>query len=395
MNANFVPKLHREPQIHKNCVILTMLFKDIVGQKELKHHLIQEVQQDKISHAQLFLGAPGSGSLPLALAFIQYLYCENKQAQDSCNECSSCTKVRDLQHPDLHFTFPVVQAIDKYSDAFLSEWREQIKENPYFNLNQWSERIDDKGRKPIIGSDESLSIIKKLSLKSFEGGYKIMLIWMAEEMNATCSNKLLKILEEPPAGTLFILLAESQEYMLQTILSRTQIVKVPMIHSEDLSNYLQKAYSLPASDAISLAAQADGDMIEALDLVHVNEEKNINREWFIQLMRVCYKKDVIPMFDWAEEISQIGKEKQKIFLKYALHMFRQSLLKNYTENQLTRISKEEDEFLQKFSRFITGNNIHGFMENFNQAHYYIDRNANAKILFTDLCFKVMRYIHYA
>lgn len=372
-----------------------MLFKDIVGQKELKHHLIQEVKQDKISHAQLFLGSPGNGGLPLALAFIQYLYCENKQDNDSCNNCSSCQKVQDLQHPDLHFTFPVVQAIDKYSDAFLPDWRAQLKENPYFNLNQWSERIDDKGRKPIIGSDESLAIIKKLSLKSFEGGYKIMLIWMAEEMNTTCANKLLKILEEPPAGTLFILLAESQEYMLQTILSRTQIVKIPTIQADDLSTYLEKAYKLPNSEAMSLSAQADGNMIEALDLVHVNEEKNINREWFIQLMRVCYKKDVIPMFDWAEEISQIGKEKQKIFLKYALHMFRQSLLKNYTDNQLTRISKEEDEFLQKFARFVTGNNIQGFMENFNQAHYHIDRNANAKILFTDLCFKVMRYIHYA
>lgn len=372
-----------------------MLFKDIVGQKEIKHHLIQEVKQDKISHAQLFLGMPGYGGLPLALAFIQFLYCEDKQENDSCGTCSSCIKTQDFQHPDVHFTFPVVQAISKHSDPLLGEWRKQLKEQPYFDLNQWSERIDDKGRKPIIGSEESLTIIKKLSLKSFEGGYKVMLIWMAEAMNGTCSNKLLKILEEPPARTLFILLTESQEYMLPTILSRTQIVKIPAIYSDEVTKYLQQNYQMDASAAMSVAAQADGDLLEARNLVVLNDEKDLNRELFIQLMRVCYKKDVIPMFNWAEEVSQIGKEKQKIFLKYALHMFRQSMLKNYTDDQLTRTSKEEDAFLQKFAQFITGNNIFGFMENFNDAHYHIDRNANPKILFTNLCFKVMRYIHHA
>lgn len=372
-----------------------MQFKDVVGQKELKHHLIQEVLNDKISHAQLFLGAPGHGGLPLALAFVQYLFCENRSAQDSCNRCPSCLKVAELQHPDLHFSFPIVQAESKFSDALLPLWRTKIAEQAYFNLNQWSNYIDEKGRKPIIGSEESLAIIKKLSLKAFEGNFKVMLIWMAEEMNPTCANKLLKILEEPPAKTLFILLSETQEQMLQTILSRTQIVNVPAIHTEELASYLQQRFQVDFSTAISIAAQADGNVIEAVDLIEVNENKNSNREWFIQLMRICYKKDVNLMIDWAEEISYIGREKQKIFLKYALHMFRQSLLKNYTDNLLTKTSKEEDDFLKNFSKFISGNNIYDFMEQFNDAYYHIDRNANAKILFTDLCFKVMRYIHHA
>lgn len=372
-----------------------MQFKDVVGQDELKAHLIQEVNADKISHAQMFLGKPGFGGLPLALAFVQYLFCAAKTNADSCGVCPSCRKIGELQHPDIHFSFPVVQAIDKKSDAFLKDWRTQVKEEPYFNLNQWTNRIDDKGRKPIISTEESQEIIKKLSLKSFEGGYKVMIIWMAEEMNTTCANKLLKILEEPPARTLFILLAESQEYLLQTILSRTQLVKIPRIGLDELAKSLQQNQHLDSSSAISLAAQTEGDLIEAKDLLGAHEDKDANRELFIQLMRVCYKKDVIPMLDWADAMGSIGKEKQKTFLKYALHMFRQSLLRNYTDNQLTKTSKEEDAFLKNFAKFITGNNISGFMENFNEAHYHIDRNANARILFTELCFKVMRYIHFA
>lgn len=372
-----------------------MQFKNVVGQQELKVQLIRDVNSDKISHAQMFLGSAGHGGLPIALAYVQYIFCENKSGEDSCGTCPSCRKVTDLQHPDVHFSFPVVQAIDKKSDAFLKEWRLQVKENPYFNLNQWTNRIDDKGRKPIIGTEESQEIIKKLSLKSFEGGYKVMIIWMAEEMNPTCSNKLLKILEEPPARTLFLLLADSQESLLQTILSRTQLIKIPRIDLSDLSGYLSERYQLNLSTATSIASQTEGNLIEAEELLGEHEGKDLNRDLFIQLMRVCYKKDVIPMLDWADNMATLGKEKQKIFLKYALHMFRQSLLKNYTDDQLTKISKEENDFLKNFAKFITGNNINGFMENFNDAYYHIDRNANAKILFTELCFKVMRYIHFA
>lgn len=372
-----------------------MQFKDVIGQGELKSHLIQEILADKVSHAQLFLGKPGYGSLPMALAFVQFLFCEDKQEQDSCGVCSSCRKTQDLQHPDLHFSFPVVQAINKKSDSFLADWRAQMKENPYFDLNNWLKRIDEKGRKPIIGTEESQEIIKKLSLKSYEGGYKVMVIWMAEEMNPTCSNKLLKILEEPPAKTLFILVCESQEYILPTIVSRTQLVKIPRINLEELSKHFQQKFNLVATIADSLSARVDGDFIEALEMLGESQEQDENRELFIQLMRVCYKKDVVPMMDWAELISGLTKEKQKIFLRYSLHMFRQSMLHNYTQNQLTRVSDEENQFLKKFAKFITGNNVFDFMETFNDAHYHIERNAHPKILFTNICFKVMRYIHVA
>ncbi|MFN5416265.1 MAG: ATP-binding protein [Flavobacteriia bacterium] len=370
-----------------------MLFKDVVGQEDLKHHFIQEINEDKISHAQLFLGNAGNGTLPLALAFIQYLFCDNRQAKDSCGQCSSCLKVSELKHPDLHFSFPVVQTISKFSDPILPDWRQKIAENPYFSLNNWTDYIDDKARRPIISAEESLAIIKKLTLKSFEGKYKVMLIWMAEEMNATCANKLLKILEEPPAKTLFILVSENAENMLQTILSRTQLTRVPAIQTEELAKALSEKHKIDSSSALSIAAQAEGNMIEAEDLVNVSDQKNLNREMFITLMRVCWKKMPIPMMDWAEDISTIGRDKQKTFLKYALHMFRQSMLRNYTENQLTKTSKEEEDFLKNFAQYITGKNIFDLMENFNDAIYHVDRNANPKILFTELCFRVMRMLH--
>lgn len=372
-----------------------MRFSDIVGQKNLVSHLIDEVNNDKISHAQLFLGKSGYGSLPLALAFVQYLFCENKSKQDSCGECNSCRKVEKLQHPDLHFSFPTVQAISKISNPLLVEWREQITKNPYFDLNTWIKKTDSKERKPIISVAESEEIIRKLSLRSYEGGYKIMVIWMAEEMNLACANKLLKIIEEPPNKTLFILLVESQEYMLQTIISRCQIVKIPRINSGEMASYLKTKLNIGNGNADSIVSRVEGDLIEALEFLSENEDQDENRKQFIQLMRVCYKKSVIDMIQWSEDIANVGNERQKTFLKYALHMFRQSLLRNYTEDHLTRVSEEENQFLEKFAQFISGNNIFDFMKTFDEAHYHIERNANSKILFTNLCFNVMRYIHAA
>lgn len=372
-----------------------MQFKDVIGQEELKKHLIQEIENDKISHAQLFLGKTGYGGLPLALAFVQYLFCEDKNGKDSCGKCQSCHKNEILQHPDVHYSFPVVLAEHKKSDGAIKEWREQVIEQAYFSQYDWLRRIDPKERKPMIGTDESQEIIRKLTLKSYEGGYKVMFIWMAEEMNTVCANKLLKILEEPPQKTLFILLCEKQDLLMQTILSRTQIVKIPRIHSDDLQKYLKNNYSLAPSNLESIVARSEGDALLALELIGSHEEQDYNRELFIKLMRVCYKKDVISMLDWAEEVAMTSKDRQKIFIHYCLHMFRQSILRNYTGEQLTRVSDEENEFLIKFAQFITGNNIPDFMKTFDDAYYHIERNANPKILFTNLCFKVMRYIHFA
>lgn len=372
-----------------------MQFKDVVGHAQLKKDFIREIVNDKVSHAQLFIGKAGHGSLPMALAFTQYLFCENKGESDSCGKCASCLKVKDLQHPDLHFSFPSVLAISKVASGFYSEWREQLKETSYFDLNHWIDKIDSKGRKPMIGTDESLEIIKKLALKSYEGGMKVMIIWCANEMNTAAANKLLKILEEPPQKTLFLLVSDTDENMLQTILSRTQLVKIPKISTEELSSFLREKHGLNASNADSIAARSEGDLLEAEEFVNNSASDNEEKDLFITLMRVCYKKDVLEMLAWAERMGGQSREKQKTFLKYALHMFRQSMLKNYTEDVLLRVSEDEMNFLKNFSKFISGNNILDFMKTFNDGHYYVERNANSKLLFTNICFQVMRYIHVA
>ena len=373
-----------------------MQFKEILGQEEAKRQLIAEANSGKIRHAQLFLGKLGHGNLPLALAYAQYVLCENKAATDSCGVCSSCKMAHNMAHPDLHFSFPVVQALEKKSDPFLPQFRKEVMQTGgYFSLNQWTNTIDDKGRVPIIGAEESLEIIKKLSLKSFEGGHKIMIIWMASEMNTSCANKLLKIIEEPPAQTIFLLLCDSPDKLLATIVSRTQMVKIPRLKMEEITAALQQAFGKDLSTSKSIAGRAEGDWIEAIDLVGAHDEKDAHRDDFVDLMRSCYMKDVLKMIAWAERVAGETREYQKTFLRYTLHMFRMSILKNYTEDQLLNVSDEEEAFLKKFAKFITGNNITELMHSFDNAHYHIERNANPKILFTEICFNVMRFIHAA
>ena len=369
-----------------------MFFKDVVGQKELKKNLIKQVRSEKVPHAILLNGKPGYGTLPLALAYAQYLLCENKTEEDSCGICNSCLKTKKLQHPDLHFSYPSIQAVSRLSDAFLTDWREIVNEKRYFDLYDWIKKIDTKERKPIIGVDESKSILQKLSLKSFEGGYKIMLIWSMEAMHLSCSNKLLKIIEEPQPKTIFILISASVETILPTIISRVQLINVPKIEQEPLQRYLVDKLNMGEAPAQTKAAFSEGDLVSL-----ANEEGLIELHFdlFVKLMRICYKKNVVEMLNWAEEISGYTKEHQKTFISYSLHLFRMSILHNYHQEKELFVSEKEMDFLSKFAAFITGNNIELFMKKFNEAYLSIDRNANTKIMFSQLSFWVMRAIHRA
>ncbi|WP_417264914.1 ATP-binding protein [Brumimicrobium sp.] len=378
-----------------NIYLYPMLFKDVIGHSDLKQKFISDVRDNQVSHAHLFLGNVGYGGLPLTLAFVQYLMCEDKKASDSCGVCSACNKVQKLEHPDVHFSFPTVQTNSKTSDPQFALWKSLVLENPYISLNEWINQSDDKGRKPIISVHQSEEIIKKLTLKSFEGGYKVSVIWLAEEMNAACANKLLKIIEEPPKDTVFILIVESEENMLPTILSRTQITKIKQLNNDELSQFLQSKKNVSQDLIRSIVSRTEGDLSLALELLNAGDNVNSNFSRFVELMRVCYKKEVLPMFNWADAMSKLGREEQKHFLKYALYMVRQSLMKNYTEGQLMGTSSDEAEFLAKFARFITGNNVLEFNQLFNDAHYNVERNAHSKLLFTNITFEVMRYIHRA
>jgi DNA polymerase-3 subunit delta' len=365
-----------------------MLFKEIIGQQAVKERLQRSVMEKRISHAQLFLGPQGSGSLALAVAYAQYISCANKQHEDSCGQCSSCIKYNKLIHPDLHFVYPIALSKDvKISSDKLKEWRETFLENPYITLFNWFEKLDAENKQAVISKDESEEILRKLSLTSYEAEYKIMIIWQPEKMNPAAANKLLKILEEPPEKTLFLLVCEADDQLLRTIVSRTQLIKINKISDNDLINALINLHELSPDLAEKTAALADGSYAEALSLISENENAAQNLVSFQKLMRASLKFDPKAVMIWIDEVSAAGRERQKNFLNYALHIMRESLILNYGDASLVKLGQDEQEFVKKFSPFIHKNNIDAFVSELNKAHFHMERNANVKILFMDLAFK--------
>lgn len=372
-----------------------MFFRDIVGQKELVADLTREVDSGKISHGKLFVGSPGYGTLAAALAYSRYVLCEQRSSGDACGNCSSCLQMSNLQHPDVHFVFPVVQTVSKTSDGVLKEWRENLLKSPYFTLYDWVKIMDDKERNPIIGTEESREIIRKINLKSFQGGYKIMVIYGAQQMNRDCANKLLKVLEEPPPKTIFLLLTDQQQDILPTIQSRTQAWNFQRLQASEVAAFLEKGLSMHKDEAYGLASFAEGDLCQALQFSGGGESTESFRDSFISLMRCSYKKDVNEMMTWAEVQSGLTKERQKLFMMYALHMLRQCLAMNYLGAGHARLTAQELAFAEKFAPFITGNNIRPLAELMDNSYFHVDRNANPKLVFTELTFNVMRLIHRA
>ncbi len=372
-----------------------MQFKEVIGHDKIKDLLVKEAKGGRVSHAQMFLGEEGIGKLPLAVAFAQFLLCESPSKKDSCGTCPSCTKVNHLVHPDLHFVYPVVKsAAEKVSisDDRRQEWNKFFIENPYFNLNGWQEYFVEMGKNAQIGVDESRSILKKLSLKSYSGKYKIMIIWLPEKMNNSAANKLLKILEEPPEKTLFFLLCDSIEAILPTIISRTQIIKIPALLPDEVKSYLVSKQKVPEAQADSIASLTNGNLVEALQISNGDTANTVYFDNFVKLMRSAYAIDAIALMDIGEELAKLDRENQKNFLKYGLHMFRESLMFNYLGSEAIKVKNEEKDFLNKFARFINNQNITDLMNEFNEAIYHIDRNANAKLLFSDLVIKLTKLI---
>jgi len=375
-----------------------MFFSDIVGQDTLKEQLVQTVRENRISHARLFLGPEGAGSLPLAIAYAQYVNCTNRSERESCGKCLSCIKFKKLVHPDLHFVFPVVkQGSGKasISDMFIKEWRETVLANPYFTYNQWHELIGSENKQGGIFVDESKEILNKLSFKTYEAEYKIMIIWLAEKMNPQTANKLLKILEEPPEKTLFLLIAESADRILPTILSRTQISRVPKIDTQSLANYLVETGRAPSPQtAVNTARISNGNLAAALNILQSSEENDDYLEMFIRLMRTCWsvwskKQAMLELMEWCEKITQLGREQQKAFLLYCLRMVRENFALNRQQPSLAFLSDAENDFSQKFNTFIHPGNVFQLAEEFNTAHYHIEANGNKNLVFMDLACKIV------
>ena len=370
-----------------------MFFKDIIGQEKIKNHLRQTVAKNRIPHAQLFSGSPGTGKLPMALAYAQYINCENRNANDSCGTCPSCKKFQSLSHADLHFIFPTFNlagAKTKGSDNFLTQWREKIKENPYFNQIQWALHIDPKGTKQLtIYKDDSDKIIHQLNFKSYEGGYKTIILWLPEKLNLTAANKLLKVIEEPYPKTLFILITEDIDKVLPTIVSRTQLIKFPKLTVPEIEEFLSQKYpDLTESQISNFSHFANGNLIEAEKLAQADpEETNSLLQDFIQFMRFSYSFNFYDMYAIVEQLNKKGKEYLKNFLLFTIRMLRENLLMHIQLQDLNSLSKAEKEFSEKFSSFITPENTKGILNEMNQAFGHIERNGNVKLILFDLSIK--------
>jgi DNA polymerase-3 subunit delta' len=365
-----------------------MLFSEIIGQQSVKERLIKSVKDERISHAQLFLGPQGSGNLALAYAYAQYICCKNKKDDDACGTCLSCIKYNKVIHPDLHFVYPVALSKDvRVSTDVATEWRTAFLNNPYITLFNWFEMLEAENKQAIIGTEESTEILRKLSLTTYEGEYKIMIIWQADKLHHSAANKLLKIIEEPPQKTLFLLVCESEDTMLRTILSRTQLIKINKIADEELILSLIERHGLSSEDAEKTAHLADGNYAEAILLLNENINAVQNLESFKKLMRASIKFNPKGVLEWIDEVSGAGRERQKNFLAYALHILRESIVMSFGNDSLVKLSNDEREFVKNFSPYIHGNNIERFIDELNKAYFHMERNANAKILFMDLAFK--------
>jgi DNA polymerase-3 subunit delta' len=372
-----------------------MFFKEVIGQTATKERLIQSVHGERVSHAQLFAGPEGTGKLALAIAYAQFVACTNRQATDSCGECPSCKKFRKLIHPDLHFVFPVVKTkkFDKpVSDNFLEEWRLMIAENPYFNSDQWFDRIGVENAQGLIYAHQSEEIIRKLNLKSYESEYKVMIIWLPEKMHVACANKLLKMIEEPPVKTLFVLITENEEDIISTIRSRCQLITIPPIDPVSLAKAIGELPEAEGMDIRNIVHLAKGNYSKALELLQPDEQTLFNLERFKELMRTSYGRKFTDLFKWVDQVAGIGREKQKNLLNYCLMILRENFIYNLKNKDLTFMNDQEEEFSKRFSPFINERNIIEMSEVFETAYNHIGMNGNPRIIFTDVAFKITKLI---
>jgi DNA polymerase-3 subunit delta' len=374
-----------------------MFFKDIIGQNSLKQRMIQTVMENRVSHAWLFFGPEGAGALPLALAFASYLLCTDRRNDDACGTCASCNKTGKFIHPDMHFIVPVnkTKGMEKdsvTSDDFIADWRTFLHNNPYGNLNQWYDHIDLENKQGVINTEESKRLSGKLFLKSFESDYKVAIIWQPEKMNDQAASKLLKLLEEPPPLTIFMLVSENPELLLPTIRSRCIPVKVPRIANPDMNDFLVTNHQVSLELAGEYTRLAEGNYLKALAILSQDEGEEYNFNIFRDLMRSCFKSNIPELIKHSEELAGLTREKQKAFLEYGLGMVRESLALHFDRQELVYISEREKEFVPNFAPFINGNNIVFITDELNRAIRDIERNANGRIVFLDLALKLTAQI---
>lgn len=372
-------------------IISLMLFSEIPGQRAIKERLVRTVRENRVSHAQLFLGPEGSGNLALAIAYAQYINCRQRGLEEACGICPSCIKYAKLAHPDLHFIYPVAKTKDvdekPVSRLFVAHWRKLIIEKMGFiSLFDWYQEIGIEKKQGIINAEDAGEVVRTLSYKSFEAEYKVMIIWMVEKLFHAAAPKLLKIIEEPPEKTLFILVSENADQVINTILSRTQLVKIPPLSDDEVMQFLLGRYEISETTARQVSLMADGNLVEANQLVKRTSAENYNFEQFRNWMLMCWTGDVAKMLAFGAGLSSLGRERLKDFFGYGLRIVRSCLVYRHGDDKNLKFEGKELEFVQKFSSFIHSVNARFIAEEFEKAYYHIERNANISILFADLSF---------
>lgn len=380
-----------------------MLFSEILGHEYNKNHLLKSATQGRIPHAQLFIGPEGCGTLPMAIAYSQYILCQNSGDENSGGNESCNLKFDHFSHPDLHFIYPTVTTDDVKSKPkstdFITDFRQFLKENPYGSLFDWYQLLGVKNKQGEIRVDDAQEILKSLALKSYEGGYKVIIIWMADKMNIAASNKLLKLLEEPTDKTVFILISENEEDIIQTIRSRCQVVHFNALPEKVIEEGLILKHNIDPKMATKIAHQAQGNFNKALQLLSDDGEDSYFEKWFVDWVRAAFRAKgnaaaIQDLINWSDQIAGLGRETQKKFLDFCINMFRQALLLNYETPKLVYLEPKVDKFkLENFAPFVNGNNIQDIFKELSDAMYHIERNGNAKIILTDLSIKLTRLIH--
>jgi len=367
-------------------------FKDVIGQEEVKQHLVRLVAENKLPHAIMFCGPKGAGKLPLALAFAQMLLCQQPTDDGACGHCSDCRMSALWAHPDLHFSFPVYKAKSSdhpVSDDYLQQWREQISRSPYFDTEDWLEDIKAENQQITIYVQESDSLQKKLALKSSQGGRKVVVIWLPERMMEQTANKLLKLIEEPPLGTHFLLVSQEPDLVLGTIQSRVQRINVPALPEAVISQALQEHHDMQEEDAKLLAHIAQGNYTEALKRMQRDSEQKLFFDLFVQLMRHSYARRIKEMHLWSLAVAELGRERQKRMLEYFQQQLRENFIYNFHQPQINFLGREEESFSTRFAPFINERNVVGIMNELSDAARDISQNVNARMVFFDLALKMI------
>ncbi|MBO7068238.1 MAG: DNA polymerase III subunit delta [Bacteroidaceae bacterium] len=371
---------------------MTFGFQQVIAQQGVKEHLLQMVRENQLPHALMFCGPQGAGKLPLALGFARYLLCTEPSCIDACGQCTGCRMLDNWAHPDLHFSFPIYKAKSSdhpVSDNFLEAWRKQLLENPYFDTEMWLNDIKAENQQITFYVQESDALQRKLALKSSQGGRKVVLMWLPEKMSQEVANKLLKLIEEPPLHTYFLLISEEPEMVLGTIQSRVQRINVPSLTEKEIANALMTLHAVPEELALNIAHISRGNYTEALKRLEAGNEQQQFFSLFIQLMRSSYIRDLKDLQAWTQSVKELGRERQKRMIDYFQRLLRENFIYNFHNVEMNYMTKEEQQFSTRFAPYINEKNVIGIMEELSDAGRDIEQNVNAQMVFFDFALKMI------